>query len=216
MSKIVCYVSFLLLLLTSDWLKSQQFIQLNPPDLTRGRATMQALSLRASATQFDTTMLSLQDLSDVLWAANGINRPASGKRTSPSAMNAQDIDIYTFIRSGVYLYNPQKHALELVVNNDYRRVFQRDEKSPLPPVILLLVSDISRFRTIDDSLKMMWGAMDAGIVSENISVFCASENLATRPRASMNQKKLRELLNLKDSQYLMLNHPVSYKKNIGN
>ncbi|HQN98681.1 MAG TPA: SagB/ThcOx family dehydrogenase [Bacteroidales bacterium] len=216
MSKIVRYVSFLLLLLTSDWLKSQQFIQLNPPDLTRGRATMQALSLRASATQFDTTMLSLQDLSDVLWAANGINRPASGKRTSPSAMNAQDIDIYTFIRSGVYLYNPQKHALELVVNNDYRRVFQRDEKSPLPPVILLLVSDISRFRTQDDSLKMMWGAMDAGIVSENISVFCASENLATRPRASMNQKKLRELLNLKDSQYLMLNHPVSYKKNIGN
>ena len=216
MSKIVRYVSFLLLLLTSDWLKSQQFIQLNPPDLTRGRATMQALSLRASATQFDTTMLSLQDLSDVLWAANGINRPASGKRTSPSAMNAQDIDIYTFIRSGVYLYNPQKHALELVVNNDYRRVFQRDEKSPLPPVILLLVSDISLFRTQDDSLKMMWGAMDAGIVSENISVFCASENLATRPRASMNQKKLRELLNLKDSQYLMLNHPVSYKKNIGN
>lgn len=216
MSKIVRYVSFLLLLLTSDWLKSQQFIQLNPPDLTRGRATMQALSLRASATQFDTTMLSLQDLSDILWAANGINRPASGKRTSPSAMNAQDIDIYTFIRSGVYLYNPQKHALELVVNNDYRRVFQRDEKSPLPPVILLLVSDISRFRTQDDSLKMMWGAMDAGIVSENISVFCASENLATRPRASMNQKKLRELLNLKDSQYLMLNHPVSYKKNIGN
>ena len=216
MSKIVRYVSFLLLLLTSDWLKSQQFIQLNPPDLTRGRATMQALSLRASATQFDTTMLSLQDLSYILWAANGINRPASGKRTSPSAMNAQDIDIYTFIRSGVYLYNPQKHALELVVNNDYRRVFQRDEKSPLPPVILLLVSDISRFRTQDDSLKMMWGAMDAGIVSENISVFCASENLATRPRASMNQKKLRELLNLKDSQYLMLNHPVSYKKNIGN
>ena len=103
-----------------------------------------------------------------------------------------------------------------MVNNDYRRVFQRDEKSPLPPVILLLVSDISRFRTQDDSLKMMWGAMDAGIVSENISVFCASANLATRPRASMNQKKLRELLNLKDSQYLMLNHPVSYKKNIGN
>jgi nitroreductase len=139
-----------------------------------------------------------------------------GKRTSTSAMNAQYIYIYTFIRSGVYLYNPQKHALELVVNNDFRRVFLRDEKSPLPPVILLLVSDISRFRTQDDSLKMMWGAMDAGIVSENISVFCASENLATRPRASMNQKKLRELLNLKDSQYLMLNHPVSYKKNIGN
>lgn len=214
MNKIAHYVSFsVLFLLTSTMLKSQQTIQLTPPDLIRGLPAMKTLSLRASATEFDTTMLSLKDISDLLWAANGINRPTSGKRTAPSAMNAQDIDIYSFMKSGVYLYDAGKHALQLVVTGDHRRLFQRDEKSPAPPVNLLLVSDVSRFRAGEDSLKMIWGAMDAGIVSENISMFCASENLATRPRASMNQKKLRELLNLKDSQYPMLNHPVSYKKN---
>jgi nitroreductase len=79
------------------------------------------------------------------------------------------------------------------------------------PVICVLVSDISRFRAGADSLKLIWAAEDAGIVSQNISLFCASIGLATRPRASMDQQKLREILKLKDTQHLMLNNPVSYR-----
>ncbi|MDP4188349.1 MAG: SagB/ThcOx family dehydrogenase [Bacteroidota bacterium] len=192
--------------------QGQKTVKLNPPDLTRGYPVMKALSLRASDSQFDTAPLKLQDLSDLLWAANGINRPAIGKRTAPSAMNAQDIDIYVFLESGAYLYNAKEHALDLIAEGDNRNLFAGRQEKSSPSTICLLVSDISRFRFGTDSLKLVWAAEDAGIVSQNISIFCASVGLATRPRAGMNQQKLKDLLKLRSSQYLMLNHPVSYKR----
>ena len=173
---------------------------------------MEAMSLRASATNYDSTDLDLQDLSDLIWAANGINRPETGKRTAPSAHNAQDIDIYVSMRSGVYLYDAKKHLLELVLDMDCRALIAESQKAvAAAPVICLLVSDLSRFEVGEDSEKLFWAAADAGIVSQNISIFCASVGLATRPRALMGQQELRQLLKLKDSQQMMLNHPVSYK-----
>jgi SagB-type dehydrogenase family enzyme len=206
-------VLFMLIALTvSLFSQEQKTIVLNPPDLTRGLPMMKALSARASQRDFDTTMLKLQDLSDLLWAANGINRPDIGKRTAPSAQNAQDIDIYVFMKEGVYLYDAKTNILQPVVKNDYRNLIAgRQENVAAAPVICLLVSDISRFRMGEDSLKLVWAATDAGIVSQNINLFCSSIGLATRPRASMDQQKLREILHLKDSQHLMLNNPVSYK-----
>ncbi|MGD8778846.1 MAG: nitroreductase family protein [Ignavibacteria bacterium] len=81
---------------------------------------MKALSQRTSQREFDTTNLALIDLSDLLWAANGINRPDEGKRTAPSAQNAQDIDVYVFLNSGIYLYNAKEHALDFVLDGDNR------------------------------------------------------------------------------------------------
>jgi len=186
-------------------------IALNPPETTGGLSVMKALSLRASATGYDTAMLSLQDLSNLLWAANGVNRPESGKRTAPSAMNAQDIDVYVFMKQGIYRYHAQKHVLEVVLPGDHRSVLAGRQTEVLQaPVICLLVSDISRFRHGEDSLKLVWAAEDAGIVSQNISIFCASQGFATRPRASMDQEKLREILKLEPTQYPLLNAPVSY------
>lgn len=188
-------------------------IKLNPPDLNRGFPVMKALSLRASESNFDTTSLNLRDLSDLLWAANGINRPDAGKRTAPSALNAQDIDLYIIMKSGAYYYNPTGHLLELITDGDYRNlVADRQAKFADAPIFCVMVSDISKFPFGTDSLKFVWAAEDAGIVSENISVFCAGVNMATRPRSTMNREKIHELLKLKESQYLILNNPVSYKK----
>lgn len=188
-------------------------IILNPPDLKRGLPVMTALSLRASATGFDTTSLNLQDISDLLWAANGINRPENGKRTAPSARNAQDIDVYVVMKSGAYLYNPKKHGLDFVIDGDHRAlVAGRQENFAVAPLFCVMVSDFSRFSSGDDSSKMVIAAYDAGIVSQNISIFCASVGLDTRVRATMDQEKLREILHLKGTQHLMLNNPVGYKK----
>ena len=93
MKKIIAIFCFASIVCSMAAQESKTII-LNPPDLTRGLPVMTALSLRASATEFDTTSLNLQDISDLLWAANGINRPESGKRTAPSARNYQDIDVY--------------------------------------------------------------------------------------------------------------------------
>lgn len=80
-------------------------IRLNAPDMDRGLTIMKALGKRASTTSFSPAELSLQDLSDLLWAANGVNRPESGKRTAPSSVNAQDIDIYVLMASGAWRYD---------------------------------------------------------------------------------------------------------------
>ena len=104
-----------LILASSVFAQNTTTLHLNPPDTDRGLPVMKALTLRASASDWDSTQLDLQDLSDLLWAANGINRPESGKRTAPSALNAQDIDIYVCMKSGVYLYDAKKNLLELVV-----------------------------------------------------------------------------------------------------
>lgn len=193
--------------------QTPETILLNPPDLSRGLAVMKALSLRASATEFDTATLNLRDISDLMWAANGINRPASGKRTAPSAMNSQDIDVYAVMRSGAYLYDAKKHCLDLIARGDHRAwVAGRQENFAKAPLICVLVADISRFQRGNDSAKLIMAAYDAGIVSQNIDIFCSSAGLATRPRASMDQQKLREILKLTNSQRLMLNNPVGYKK----
>jgi len=188
-------------------------IVLNPPAKSGGLSVMEALWRRASVRDFDTTAVRLQDLSDLLWAANGINRPEEGKRTAASALNAQDIDVYVFMKQGVYLYDAKKHVLNFIASGDHRNLIAGGQvfvtKAPL---ICLLVSDISRFKAGDDSSRLVWAAIDAGIVSQNIALFCASKGLVARPRASMEQQKLKELLKLKDSQHLLLNNPVSYRK----
>jgi SagB-type dehydrogenase family enzyme len=172
---------------------------------------MQDLAKRASATVFTGEKLKLQDLSDLLWAANGINRPELKKRTAPSAMNAQDIDIYVFMAEGVYLYNAAANLLDPVVAGDQRLlVAGRQAEVANASVFLVMVSDISRFPGSDEAMKLSLAAMDAGLVSQNISLFCAGTGLSTRPRATMDNVKIKEILKLKDSQHLMLNNPVSY------
>lgn len=191
--------------------QAPQDIKLNAPDMERGLTIMKAFEKRASATSFSSKELSLQDLSDLLWAANGINRPESGKRTAPTAVNAQDVDIYVLLKSGAYLYDAKTQTLKGIAAGDNRKfVSERQTNFANAPAMLVLVSEISRFRGDDNARKLSWAAMDAGIVSQNISLFCAGAGLVTRPRASMDTEGLRKLLNLNANQYPLLNNPVGY------
>ena len=172
---------------------------------------MQAFSQRASVKEWNSSEMKVEDISDLLWAANGINRPGEDKRTAPSALNAQDVDIYVFTEKGVYLYNAKEHQLDPVVEGDHRELVAGRQKEVANAALMcVLISDISRFKFGEENMRLQWAAFDAGIVSQNISLFCASEGFANRPRASMEKEKLRELLKLKASQHLMMNNVVSY------
>lgn len=200
-------------LVVSLFAQTSTTIVLNQPDLNKGINVMKAFAQRSSQSTFDTTNLKLQDLSDLLWAADGINRADIGKRTAPSAMNAQDVDVYVSMKTGMYLYDAKKHQLDLITPGDHRTlVAGRQQNYASAPVFCILVSDISRFKSGSDSLKLQWAAMDAGIVSQNIALFCSGTGLATHPRITMDIQKLKEVMKLKDSQYLMLNNLVAYKK----
>ena len=169
-------------------------IKLNVPDLNRGEKIMKAFANRKSTREFSDKMLSQQDLSDLLWAANGINRSKEGKRTAPSARNKQDIKVYVCMAEGSYLYNASTSTLDPISSGDVRPV--------KAPVCLILVSDTDQ----------TWGALDAGIVSQNISLFCSGIGLATVVRATMDAAELKKALKLTGTQTLLLNHPVGYFK----
>lgn len=188
-------------------------IILDSVDYSQGISVMEALKVRASATGFDTSAITPQQLSALIWAANGINRPESGKRTAASAVNAQDIDLYVATKLGIWKYDPKKHRLDTVIAGDYRTYIADRQTWVLDaPVFVIMVSDISRFNHGNDSTKLLRAAMDAGIVAQNISLYCAAVGLETRIRAVMNYEKLREVLGLKSTQYPMLNTPVGYRK----
>jgi nitroreductase len=184
-------------------------VKLLSPDKERGLPVMKALDVRASVREWSPKNLSLRDLSDLLWAANGINRPDEGKRTASSSTNAQDIDIYPLMKDGIYLYDAINHTLNPVATGDYRDLPGFTDA----PVNLVLISDISRYRYGDDIDRLGWSRINCGIVSQNISLFCAGTGIKTRPRASCpGANKIRELLKLTPTQHILLNHPVGYAK----
>ncbi|MCL2104886.1 MAG: SagB/ThcOx family dehydrogenase [Kiritimatiellaeota bacterium] len=192
-------------------------ITLKAPDLNRQAASlMQTFSKRASCTNYSDRALAIQDLSDLLWTANGFNRPENKHRTAGSGMNAQDIDIYVFLPEGAYLYDAEGSVLKPVAKGDFRSqvVTQQPAQGvPQPPVMLILVSETARFTRIqDDAGKLKFAAFDAGLVSQNISIFCAGTGLQTRCRAAVNVPKLKEILKLTDTQVPLLDHPVGYAK----
>ena len=204
---------FMCLLLSVTLYAADKVIRLPKPDMNRGGTVMKALADRHSTREFAAKALSMADLSDLLWAANGVNRPESGKRTAPSAMDKQDVDVYVVLPQGTYLYDAKAHQLNLVSEGDHRDAVAGGQAFvKTAPVSLVLVSDVARMGGVKDSHALLMCAVDAGIVSQNISVFCSAANLATVPRASMDEAKLRTVLKLKDSQKPLMNHPVGYSK----
>ncbi len=188
-------------------------IKLDAPDKNRGASVMKALADRHSEREFADRKLSQQDLSDLLWAADGINRE-DGKRTAASAMNKQDVDIYVLMEEGAYLYDPKAHRLDPVAEGDHRPLIGgRQTSVNSAPACLLVVSDIAKFGNVaTPQLCERFGALDAGLVSQNIALFCSGCGLVTVPRCSMDTDALRQVLKLSDSQIPMINHPVGYAK----
>ncbi|MCL1864205.1 MAG: SagB/ThcOx family dehydrogenase [Spirochaetes bacterium] len=173
---------------------SFQDIALKAPDKKGGLSVMEALWQRKSVRTFSDKKLSDQMLSNLLWAANGINRPKENKRTAPTAMNKQEIKLYAATDDGTYFYNAQKNVLEALTQGDVRPV--------KAPVVLIIVAEFASD----------YANMDGGMVSQNISIFCAGNGLATVPRGSMDKSVLTKALKLGKGEILILNHPVGYEK----
>ncbi|MDR0865514.1 MAG: SagB/ThcOx family dehydrogenase [Candidatus Symbiothrix sp.] len=185
-------------------------VKLNAPSKERGSDIMEALANRHSTREFSTEKLSLQDLSDLLWAATGVNRP-DGRRTAATARNNQDIDVYVIMEEGAYLYDVKAHELQPVAEGDHRGLIADAQASvKAAPVSLLMVSDLSRFTGLDAEAQKQWGALDAGIVSQNIMLFASACGLATVPRVYMKKDELKEVLHLSETQVPMINNPVGY------
>jgi SagB-type dehydrogenase family enzyme len=181
-----------------------------PQKELKGGELMQALQNRHSVRSYSNEKLSDQVLSNVLWAANGVNR-ADGRRTSPSAINAQDIEIYVGMADGVYHYMPADNKLAKVSDGNLAKLIMGRNKFILDaPVVLLLVSNQTKFSRFPGTSL---GAMDAGYVSQNICLYCSAFGLATVPCApKMDVENVQKMLGLSSDYIPEIYHPVGYSK----
>ena len=159
-----------------------QSIDLPAPQKTGGMPLMDALAKRSTARAFDSKELSPQQLSSLLWAAFGINRP-DGKRTAPSARNFQETDIYVLLKSGAYVYSAKSNKLDLVVAEDIRALGGTQAFVKDAPVTLVFVADLSKMGKGSNEDKKNTANIDVGYISQNAYLFCASEGLVTGARS---------------------------------
>ena len=176
-------------------------LTLPPPRKSGGMSLAEALNTRRTVRRFAERELTAQELSDVLWMANGVNRP-DGKRTAPSARNRQEIMIYVALPDGAYLYDVASHSLKPVVKRDLRA----SAGAFKAPCYLILVADVQKQPMRDFDL------IDAGYVSQNIYLAVTANGLGTCAMWRIaDRDALQKELDL-GKDLLVLVHPVGVPK----
>ena len=185
-------------------------IYLPAPRMEGGKPLMQALKERQTARDFSAKKLPVQVLSDLLWAAFGINRSESGKRTAPSARNWQEMEIYVLMEDGAYLYDPRANKLRGIVKGDLRKMAGTQDFVATAPLNLVYVADIAKMKGVQTEDQSLYAGADTGFIGQNVSLFCASEGLATVVRASVDRKALAVALKLSEQKRITLAQTVGY------
>jgi len=182
---------------------------LPPPQTNGGRPLMQVLKDRKTTREFAPDKFTPQLLSNLLWAAFGVNRP-DGRRTAPSAMNWQEIDIYVATSDGLFVYDAKGSRLEPVLAQDLRPATGTQPFVAAAPLNLVYVADLAKAGSGPDT--EMFIAADAGFISQNVYLFCASEGLATVVRGSIDRVALAKAMKLRPQQKIILAQTVGYPK----
>ena len=189
-----------------------QSVKLPPPQTDGGLPLMQALKNRASSRKFSTEKLPVQVLSNLLWAADGINRPDTGKKTAPSARNWQEIDIYVAMETGLYRYDAGDHQLIPILTEDIRQYTGKQGFVTTAPVDLVYVADFSKIEASNPEDKIFYSAADTGFISQNVYLFCASFGLHTVVRAYIDKPALEKKMGLRPDQKVILSQTIGYPK----
>jgi nitroreductase len=185
-------------------------IQLPNPQMEGGKPLMQTLKDRVSIRTFSEEKLSMQTLSNLLWAAFGINRP-DGRRTAPSAKNWQEIDIYVATPDGFFLWDAQKNMLNPILTKDIRAMTGGQAYVKDAAINLVYVADYSK-ATGGGADKDVWVGADTGVISQNVYLYCSSEGLATVVRAGIDREALAREMKLRPEQKIILAQSVGYPK----
>ena len=187
-------------------------VQLLKPQVDGGRPLMQVLKDRRSSREFSTEKLSPQVLSNLLWAACGVNRPDSGKRTAPSAKNWQGIDIYVTTANGLYVYDAKAHMLKPILGEDIRAMTGRQSFVKEAPINLVYVADLSKMDKTTNEEKEFYSATDTGFIAQNVYLYCASEGFVTVVRGGIDRPALAKVMKLRPDQKIILSQSVGYPK----
>jgi nitroreductase len=196
---------------SADAISEAPIMQLPAPKMSGGMPLMQALKLRHSTREYSERPLPLPVLSDLLWAAFGVNR-ASGDRTVPYWRHIMVIDVYAAMADGVWLYDPKAHLLRKHLNADIRAVTGQQDFVGSAPLNLVYVAHGERMHDVPPEDRRLYASVDAGFCGQNVYLFCASEGLASVFRAAIDYKKLAEAMQLEGEQFVTFAQTVGYPK----
>ena len=193
-------------------------IRLPEPEKTGGMTLLEALTLRRTEREFGDKDFNIQELSNLLYSAGGVNRP-EGLLVYPVGMGVQDTKIYVIMREGVYEYNPQAHSLEQIEYGDHRADCNpHNDFAGKAGVNLVYVHDLDAWqkfmtaeRPIPKEAAIRMGMFHSGAIMQNVYLFAASQNWNCVVQGSFDNAKLRELLKLNDSQTITLLHSIGVR-----
>ncbi len=186
-----------------------QSLDLPPPRTEGGKPLMEALKLRRSTREYSDRPLPPQVLSDLLWAAFGINRP-NGDRTAPYWRHVMVIDIYLAMADGVWFYDPKAHALLAHAKDDIRAATGLQDYVATAPLDLIYVAHGERMLDVTPEERRLYASVDAGFIGQNVYLFCASEGLGTVFRGAVDYQKLARTLKLPEEQFVTFAQSVGY------
>jgi nitroreductase len=182
-------------------------IELPPARTTGGKPLMEALQARRTTREFSSEKLSLPILSDLLWAAFGVNRPSTGQRTAPSAMNSQEIEIYVALAEGLFIYDAKAHRLTHLLGADVRRQTGGQELLASAPLTLIYVANLPKLAKASTETRPFYAGFDAGCVCQNVYLYCASAGLGTVVH-DLDRRRLAEAMHLKPEHQIILAQAV--------
>lgn len=172
-------------------------------------ALCEVLLQRRSERHISDAELNLHQLSRLLWAAFGINRPAQSRRTAPAAPGMHEIEVYIALASGLYRYDPHANLLAPVGGDDIRADTGQPAASARAPLTLIFVA------TIDPGAapgqhpgQAVLAALASGFISQNVYLFCAAEGLATAVHTTLDRQALARRLQLGPHEEVILVQPV--------
>jgi SagB-type dehydrogenase family enzyme len=209
---VVTVWAILSVFITSAFGDDLKTIHLLKPQFEKGKRLMQALKNRSSSRSFSEEKLPLQVLSNLLWAAFGVNRTDSGKRTAPSARNWQEIDIYVAMAEGLFIYDAKNNLLKQILSEDIRAMTGKQDFVKEAPVNLIYVADLSKMGSASREDKEIYSAADTGFIGQNVYLYCASEGLATVMRGYIDRLALAKTMKLGPDQKVTLAQSVGYPK----
>jgi len=184
---------------------------LPPPQMRGGLSLMQALKLRHSTRAYADRPLPPQVLSDLLWAAFGVNRP-SGDRTAPYWRHIMVIDLYVAMADGVWFYDPKAHALQQHSPADLRALTGTQDFVGAAPLNLIYVAHGERMHDVSPTDRRLFASVDTGFIGQNVYLFCAAEGLGSVFRGAVDYPRLEKAIQLGGGQFVTFCQTVGYPK----
>jgi len=208
MKKAVFFVITILIGCFRNPVVAQDTIPLLPPSAKGEMSLVEALQKRKSTRDFSEEKLTDQQMSDLLWAAFGINRPGEGKRTAPSSRNQQEIDIYVFTENGVFVYNAINHSIIKIMNEDLRKYTGKQDFVGKAAVNLVYIADHSKSKDSDPVGRSKTSHINTGFIAQNVYLYCASQGLGCVVRGYTDKELLATMLNLRENQEIIVAQSV--------